>query len=274
MGPYLHCLCMMPTSSILIPPGQAWGASGQELHGPWRVLGLAGPLLLLVLLATALVRAVLFRNRYRAVSILDEADRAEVVQAVASAEQRTRGEILPVIVERSDRHAAAEWLAALSFLVLGSALLAYWLPWNLPAETLLVQFALGALGYGMARTLPGFKRIFITPRSATHSAEEQAFQEFFRAGLHNTVDACGVLLFVSLLEHRVVVIADKGIHSKVDVSTWVEIDEIILKAVRANALKDGLLRGIERAGELLARHFPSRPDDDNQIPDKVIIRKE
>ena len=153
-------------------------------------------------------------------------------------------------------------------------MLSSWLPWEYPVATLSIQLALGALGYGLARLLPGFKYLFIPSRAATRAVEEQAFQEFFRAGLQNTREACGVLLFVSLLEHRVVVIADKGIHSLVEPSAWVEIDEAILKAVRANALKEGLLRGIEKAGELLSRHFPSSPDDENQIPDQVIVREE
>ena len=91
-------------------------------------------------------------------------------------------------------------------LLCGSALLAGWLPWDQPTLFFLSQLGLGAIGFLAARGLPGFKRAFISEARADEMAREQALQEFYAHGLHRTPNATGVLLFVSLLERRVIVL--------------------------------------------------------------------
>jgi len=152
--------------------------------------------------------------------------------------------------------------------------LAAWLPWTVPPLLLLSQLAMGGAGFALSRWLPDFKRIFIREDRATRVAEEQAFQEFYANGLHKTEAATGVLLFVSLLERRVVVLADEGISGKVEADHWVSTDEAILAGIRRNSLRDGLLAGIEQAGRRLAEHFPVGADDRNEIPDRIILRRE
>ena len=122
--------------------------------------------------------------------------------------------------------------------------------------------------------MPGFKRVFIFEDRATAVAEEQAFQEFYANGLHKTEAATGVLLFVSVLEHRVIIMADEGIDSKVGAEFWANTDDAILDGIRHGSLRDGLVSGIERAGERLAEFFPWREGDRNEIPDRVIVRRE
>lgn len=252
-----------------------WGAvGGQAAEEAWHLLGLAGPALFGGWLLFLAVRALLRSDRYRVERTLTEEDRRAVREALREAERKTVGEILPVVVERSDPHPGADWLAALSFLLAGSTLLAVWLPWSHPALLLVAQLALGSLGFVLARALPDLKRVFVFEDRATSVAEEQAFQEFHRHGLHRTVGATGVLLFVSLLERRVVVLADDGIASRVEPSFWEGVDDAVLEAVRRGALRDGLVAGIRRVGELLSREFPWTAGDRNEIPDRVIVRKE
>ena len=86
----------------------AWGALGQQGLDVWRIVGLVGPLLFAALLVFFLVRALVRHSRYRAVDTLGDEDRSAVREAVVEAERRTVGEILPVVVERSDPHPGAE----------------------------------------------------------------------------------------------------------------------------------------------------------------------
>ena len=105
-------------------------------------------------------------------------------------------------------------------------------------------------------------------------AEEQAFQEFYRHGLHRTEAGTGVLLFVSLLERRVIVMGDSGIDAVVRPEDWERTDRIILEGVRSGSLRAGLVKGIESAAQLLEEHFPWTDGDRNEIPDRVIVRRE
>jgi putative membrane protein len=254
---------------------QGWEAGGHALSGSW--LALASELvrvLLVIATAVLLVRAFLRRGRYRATGVLGEEDLRAIHAALASAEKKTIGEILPVVLERSDRHPSAGWLAALVAALVGSVGLAPWLPWDRPALLLLAQLGLGALGYLGARLLPDFQRFFVSTARAAEVAEEQAFQEFHRYELHRTRAQSGVLLFVSLLERRVVVLADTGIDARVRPEHWNRTTELVLDGIRRGSLSAGLVSGIHSAGEVLAEHFPAMDGDPNEIPDRVIVRKE
>jgi putative membrane protein len=253
-----------------------WSAVGDQAarEGVWTFLGMAGPLICGALLAVFLVRAVIRHRRYRVVGSFSEEDERAVRQAVVEAERKTIGEIVPVVVERSDPHPGADWLAALAFVLVGSALLVVWLPWEHPAWVLVGQVAIGAVGFALARLLPDFKRVFIFEDRATEVAGEQAFQEFYRNGLHRTEAATGVLLFVTLLERRVIVLADEGIDGRVDAGFWAGTSDLVLEGIRTGSLRDGLIAGVRRTGEVLARDFPWIEGDRNEIPDRVIVRKQ
>lgn len=253
----------------------AWGGVGaQATGGLWHIVGIVGPAIFGGLLLFFVLRAIVRGGRYRVVKTFSDEDRTAVHRAVAEAERKTVGEILPVVVERSDPHPGADWLAALCCVLIGSSLLAPWLPWNRPVFLLLAQLALGGVGFGLARLLPDFKRLFILDNRATTVAEEQAFQEFYAHRLHKTEAATGVLVFVSLLEHRVVLLADEGIDAKADAKFWADTDDAILDGIRRGSLRDGLVDGIGRAGECLSRNFPWKEGDRNEIPDRVIVRRE
>jgi len=253
----------------------AWTATGDQAGGALaRALALAGPMAFALGATFLVTRAMLRNGRYRAVTSFGEDDRRAVREALAASESRTVGEILPVVVERSDPHPAGEWRTAMSFLLVGSSLWIAWLPWDHPVWLLMVQLALGAIGFGLARVLPDLRRAFVFEDRATAVAEEQAFQEFFAQGLHRTRHGTGVLLFVSLFERRVVVLADQGIASKVAPDFWVGVDTAVLEGIRRGSLRDGLIEGIRRVGEILARDFPPPADDVNEIPDRVVVRRE
>ena len=252
-----------------------WSAVGEQASvGVWYAVAIALPTIFLGLLVLLVARALIRQGRYRAVRVLDEDGQRLVHAAVEKAERRTVGEILPVVVERSDPHPGAEWMAALVFVLVGSSALLAWMPWQEPVEVLLIQILLGGAGFGLARLLPDFKRIFVFEDRANGVTQEQAFQEFFAQGLHKTEAATGVLIFVSLFERRVVILADEGIDSKVDAAFWANTDDLILEGIHRGALAEGLVAGIDRAGELLAEYFPWREGDRNEIPDRVIVRRE
>jgi putative membrane protein len=114
----------------------------------------------------------------------------------------------------------------------------------------------------------------VSEARATELAEEQAFQEFHRFELHRTDARTGVLLFVSLLERRAIVLADEGIHARVGPEPWQATNEAVLAGIRRGSLAAGLLAGIESTGAVLAQHFPPAAGDRNEVPDRIVVRRE
>lgn len=253
----------------------AGAADWTEQHAPgapwwtWLVgLGLIGVLFLLA--AQGIARRRDFQGRH----VLQAADLAAIQRAVAAAEKRTVGEIVPVILDRSDRYPAADLWCGVSFAL--AAELAAWCltPGLSEGPTLALTLGAGALGWLLARTLPELRRRFVAPWRMREMAEEQAFQEFYRQGLHRTQAATGVLLFVSLLERRVIVMADEGIDKLVTEGTWKQVHALVLDAARDGRLGAGLVAAVERIGELLVEKFPWTEGDRNEVPDRVVVRRD
>jgi putative membrane protein len=261
-------------TSAFIAQSPEWTASPAN-PSPWlETVGLIAPWVLAAAVVAMVVYGLATRARYRAVGVLKHNDLEQVRAELAKVEQGTTGEIVPVVLERSDPHPSADWLAALAMVLVGSALLAGILPWDRPLFVLLTQIALGAVGFALARALPGVKRLLVSDAQAAAAAEEQAFQEFYRNGLHKTQDATGVLIFVSLFEHRAIVLGDEGISRYVHADHWSSVDNAILAGIRDGSLRAGLIAGIHAAGKELQRLFPSIKDNQNELSDRLIVRRE
>lgn len=103
------------------------------------------------------------------------------------------------------------------------------------------------------------------------SVEELAQAEFLRLGIGKTRDKTGVLIFILLEGRQFYILTDSGINEKVPQSTWDKIkDEMQGMFINGEFCK-GILQGIDEIGGILQNHFPVKPDDTNEIPDKVQI---
>jgi len=253
---------------------QAWEAAHTEPSAGLQALGRAAAVALLLISMLLVARALARGGRYRAVRALGPEARAALSRGIADAERRSAGEIAVVVLERSDPHPGAGWIAGAASLAAGTALLFGVLPWHRPPLLLLAQAGLFLLGFLLARLLPDFRRLFVSEGRASAVAREQAVQEFFAAGLYRTEQGTGVLLFVSLFEHRALVLGDTGIDAAVDVAHWEATCDAVLDGARRGNLAGGLSAGLVLCAEVLERHFPLPERDRNEVHDHVIVRRE
>jgi putative membrane protein len=200
---------------------------------------------------------------------LSDQDRARVRDAIAAAEAKTAGEIFVVVSTASDdyRFLPLLWatLAALFvplplvFLTLVPALQIY-----------LVQLAVFAV-FAVGLSLPPIHILFVPRPVKRARAHARAVEQFLAHGLHTTEARTGVLIFVSLAERYAEIIADTGIAAKVEQLVWDETIARLIAETGAGRLADGLVQAIERAGAVLAAHFPPRPGDVNELPNDLIL---
>lgn len=203
--------------------------------------------------------------------------------AVSEAETRTAGEIVPYVVRRSGDYAVATWrVASLGALLAGVLALAtawlydgWGLGWLYSAWALaLVMTGGGVLG-GLATLLDPVRRSFAGVETLDTAVHRRAALAFLDEEVFNTRDRTGILLFVSLFEHRIEVIGDTGIDAKVEQAEWEEVVELIRDGIRSRTLADGMVAAIERCGDLLHRRgVEIRPDDTDELPDDVRVRDE
>ena len=93
---------------------------------------------------------------------------------------------------------------------------------------------------------------------------------FLRLGMQDTKRRNAVLLFVAPRSRTFAVIGDEAVHAKCGDAFWRDLTTAMTGHFKRGEFTDGLLHGINRAGELLAAHFPHEPDDRNELPDDVI----
>jgi putative membrane protein len=196
-------------------------------------------------------------------------DQIRLAEAIRDAESRTAGEIVVVVAQEASHYRSIPILWAL--------LIALAVPWPLIALTALgptrifqIQL-LVALALSVFLSLPK-RRFSLAPRFIKHArAREAAAREFLRRGLTRTRDKTGVLIYVALAEHHAEILADTGIADRVGPDIWADIIEELTGAIKAGSLAEGLSDAIRRAGAILAEHAPPRFEDEDELPNKIIL---
>ena len=198
------------------------------------------------------------------------AERDRIEAAVGAAEQATRGQIVPMVVRASDTYPGARWRLAVALALLSTTVGLLALPAIDPLYFMAALVPLLGAGHLLA-TLPPLLRLALSRAEVDEEVRQRAHQAFLELGLHGTRERTGVLLFVSLLEHRIEVIADTGITDAAPDDLWTEVVARLAERIRQGALADGLVEAIERCGAVLAEHFPRTggPEPD-QLPDRLV----
>lgn len=199
----------------------------------------------------------------------DEVER--INKAVAEAESRTSGEIVPMVVGASDDYPHLPYIGGVLGLILAVAVVILLAGVPRPETWVPVLMAGFMGGYILFGLIPGLRRLALSREKAEEEVLERALRAFHQHGISRTRDRTGILILVSLFERRVQVLADEGIHSKVTPDIWNEVVEIILEGIRCGQAGDAFCRAIKRCGDLLARHFPIAPDDRDELPNRIIM---
>lgn len=203
-----------------------------------------------------------------------------IKQAVAEAEKQTSGEIVPMVVRRSTTvgHVPIILLSVICilFILVDGLLYQNELFGNLFANQKLWILVDLPIFYGIALWLGRFsflQRLLVSGEDTELQVNMRAELEFYEADLKSTRAQTGILLFISLMEHRVVVLADQAIANKLPPDTWNGVVNLIITGIKQNNLADGLTKGIQRCGEILKPHFPLQADDENELRDHLIIKE-
>jgi len=202
-------------------------------------------------------------------AFLTDEEKARIAAAITAAERRTSGELIAVIARSADHYLYIALLvpALLALLTPGVVLIAR--P-DLSA-TMIYYIQSGVfVGPALILLIPPI-RMWVVPKAVKQRrARRLAREQFIAHGLHRTRDHTGVLIFVSVAEHYVEIIADAGIDARVPAGAWDGMVAAFVTQVRARREADGFLTVISAAGDLLAEHFPRAGDDTNELPNRLI----
>ncbi len=104
------------------------------------------------------------------------------------------------------------------------------------------------------------------------SNRQRATALFAEYGVWDTQDNCGVLIYVNLAEHKVDIVTDRGIGSRVAAGDWQQICATLTAGFARDEFHASTLAAIDQVNALLARHFPADGGARaNELPDQPIV---
>lgn len=201
---------------------------------------------------------------------LPKAALMRIADAIAAAEEKTSAEIRVVVTR-------APLVQHPFFSVLWASLAALVMPWlvvfvrPMPALTLLSLQAALFVVTASVLLVPSIATRVI-PRLALKSAARSAAVEMFLAhGIPQTTGRTGILIFAAARERIVEVVADEGVHTPLGHGAWSDICAAVAERARHGDLAEGLVAGVEKAGDLLSGPLPHRPGERNELANHVIV---
>lgn len=219
---------------------------------------------------------------------LDDAGHRLVSEAVADAEAKTSGEIVTVLTERSDGYTdvALLWAIGAAFTAM-SVFAAFPQPfldaWDASfggwghqwstGELASMVIALGLIKFVavmLVQQWDPLKFWLIPGPTKTIRVHNQAVRQFKVGADRRTTGRTGVLIYLSMAEHRAEIVADESIAAIVPAEVWGEAMGDMLSHIRKGAIAEGLAAGIRDVGFVLAEHFPRGENDVNELPDRLI----
>jgi putative membrane protein len=207
---------------------------------------------------------------------LSKTEQHRVTEAVRAAEQLTSGEIVPLIASRSHDHPTAAISASIALAIPLALLISsqigsrHWLGSESVWLFLITALILHGLLYPIALRTDLLKRPFLGHRRTEREVERAAVAAFYAEGLHQTAEANGILLYISVFEERVWILADRSINHLVEQTVWDEMVDELTRGIRSGNRCEAICATIHRIGEILRQHFPHHKKDINELHNLII----
>lgn len=196
----------------------------------------------------------------------DDAAREMLTGCVREIEKSTDVELVLVVRARSGTYRQADYLFAALLALIGLLFLLfapfdfhqYWV-----AIDVVLLFVIGA---SIAARNSVIRRLLTTKKFREAAVRTGAAAMFYEAGIANTNAETGVLVYLSLLERRLELIADRGVLKALPALEWNQL-LYELHGAGEKPNPDTLRAGLEKLGALLAQHLPATGENPNELPD-------
>lgn len=205
--------------------------------------------------------------------MISKKDKLLIKNLINEAEKRTKSELVPMIIHHSDQYPAAHFRAAIIVSFLFSLIL-YFSPLSVinPIYFLWIQLPGLYVGYFLGQ-VPFIKRLLIAKEEIDYEVSQRAYEAFFHHNLHHTHEHNGVLIFISLMERKIKIIADTGIQSKVEKKVWDEIIADFSQNVQREQFTQALTEAIEAVAHVLENYFPNEGVKENELKNDLIVEE-
>lgn len=203
-------------------------------------------------------------------------EQERICDAVHNAELKTSGELVPMLVCESHSYplaairggALVAFLTALAFIPIFADM--FWLEPNNLWVFLGLFIPVFLICHFLIKSFPRLKRCFLFGSEMDEEVQNAAFAAFYSEHLYKTKYSNGILIFISLLEHRAWVLADSGISERIPQEEWQEAVTVITSGIREQKQCQALCEAIGIIGDTLEKEFPIEDGDMNELHNLII----
>ena len=196
-------------------------------------------------------------------------DEARIAEAIRVAEQKTSGEIFCVMTAASSNYRFVP-IARAAVIALAVPVPLYYFTSLWAEEIYLVQLAV-FVGCAIIFSLPGLRHALVPRWIKRDRASAEAKRQFAAHGLHLTEARTGVLIFASLAERYVEIVADAGINAKVAPEVWDRAVQAMIDKIKEDQPVEGFIEAVRICGEVLAKHFPPGAANADELSNKLVL---
>ena len=207
---------------------------------------------------------------------LTKQQQQQVSEAVHSAEKRTSGEIVPMIVSRSHSYPVATLIGSLALSLPSALLLTSPLArvFDMSPQNMWIFLCLYGVCFSLFYLLIKKNTISQNPfLFATHvedEVREGAIKAFYSEQLYKTRDENGILIYISVFEKKAWILADRGIDAKIEQSEWDEIVAELTEGFKKGNCCEALCSAVTKVGMILEESFPIQEDDINELHNLIV----
>ena len=115
----------------------------------------------------------------------------------------------------------------------------------------------------------GELRIHLEKSTGRKGAQVRAKSLFGALKMHKTAEKNGVLFYLAVEDKKLAIWAGEGINAKVPSDLWKEIVDLIISEFKQGHFSEGLIAGVEKAGNALGEFFPRQEDDVDELSNEI-----
>ena len=94
---------------------------------------------------------------------------------------------------------------------------------------------------------------------------------FTRLGMHRTRERNGVLIYLAVMDRKLAIVGDEGIHAQVGDAYWERLRDVMVEDLGGRSPRDGVITAVQDLGRVLQQHFPRRGDKPNELSNEVDV---
>lgn len=215
--------------------------------------------------------------------VINESDRQIIEQRIGDIEQTTAAELVVAVATESGNYDRAESIVGIltALVALGIANLMPPLfhaagDWAEPSLNIAFQGLSVVLGFVVGNYLAAYcfpiRRLFSSKREQIHAANKSASHVFYNHKLRETRSRCGVLIYLSLFERRIVILPDESCEEALGSEKIQEICDSTIAELKTGKHRQAILHALGQLAISLTESRPAdRHFDKNEISDRVLI---